>query len=132
MVGDHVARSGKWFIKWAEHMVPWHEHVMRHDSIARHILESFSEGWLFQQRIPFINSRCRPDGGRTGTRLNIGRPQPRWLEGLRLAKAVLAERPQHMHGNRFLNISSMIQNARIGIMNSLPQLFNSFLVPDNV
>ena len=132
MVGDHVARSGKWFIKWAEHMVPWHEHVMRHDSIAKHILVSFSESCLFQQRIPFLSSRCRPDGGRTGTRQNIGKPQPRWHEGSKFAKAMLAERAENLHGNRLLNIGSMIQNARIGIMNWLSQLLNIFLVPDNV
>ena len=63
----------------------------------------------------------------TGTRLNIGRPQPRWQYGIELAKAVLAERPDHQRGSSFLRIGTLIQRARDSLINS----WNSFNSVDN-
>ena len=49
--------------------------------------------------------------GRTGTRLNIGRPQPRWEEGVALAESVLQTRDSTVRGNQPLGIATRIREA---------------------
>ena len=69
--------------------------------------------------------RNRPHAGRTGTRGGLGgRPQPRWQEGVALAKQVLNVSADDSENNSFLNVGSQIQ----GIRNSLNSIltFNTF------
>ena len=49
--------------------------------------------------------------GRTGTRLNIGRPQKRWQEGVQLAKGVVDERAKALKGKATLAIASRISKC---------------------
>ena len=51
--------------------------------------------------------------GRTGTRLNIGRPQVRWCDGLCIAKHVLEGRQESQKGRNALSISVRIREALI-------------------
>ena len=67
------------------------------------------------------NARVSMRAGRTGTRLNIGQPQPRWEEGVALAKTVLGSRDTTLIGNQPLSIGSRIRNA----MSTLHRFFDS-------
>ena len=49
--------------------------------------------------------------GRSGTKLNIGRPQQRWEQGVALARQCLAERTAHTIGNNSLSIGSIVRGA---------------------
>ena len=60
--------------------------------------------------MPELGTRNSVIAGRTGTRLNIGRPQVRWVNGVGIAKHVLEGRQQSIRGNNALSIS-----VRIGL-----------------
>ena len=57
--------------------------------------------------------------GRTGTRLNIGRPQVRWTDGLSVALEVVKVRQESLKGNNALSISSRIREALLELRISL-------------
>ena len=80
--------------------------------------------WLQAQRFPFISNsgyRSRTiHAGSLGTRLNIGRPQPRYLEGIRLAQEVSAAGgDQDRAPGRGLSIHSILDAAIRSIRNNL-------------
>ena len=104
---------------------------MRSNLFSRKLIEYRDAQWLIDQRMRFVSrnrsatSRNRPHAGRTGTRGGLGgRPQPRWQEGVALAKQVLNVSADDSENNSFLNVGSQIQ----GIRNSLNSLltFNTF------
>ena len=87
---------GRWSIIWANRFLNWHKHVMRSNLFSRKLIEYRDAQWLIAQRMRFVSrnrsatSRNRPHAGRTGTRGGLGgKPQPRWQEGVALAKQVL-------------------------------------------
>ena len=66
------------------------------------------------QRLRFVSDvgigRNRPDAGRLGTRNSGGKPQPRWHEGIALAKELNSsiERPRTTIGTRIHNAQSFL------------------------
>ena len=64
------------------------------------------------------DSRNTLSAGRTGTRLNIGRPQTRWSDGISLAKLCIAERDTHFKGKHSLSIGNIVRNAMISARES--------------
>ena len=63
--------------------------------------------------------------GRTGTRLNIGRPQVRWADGLSVARLLLEGRQSSLDGNNALSVGSAIREA-ITIARNYVEMFNPF------
>ena len=51
------------------------------------------------------------DSSRTGTRLNIGQPQPRWAAGVDLASVVLGGLSDSQSSSHALSIGSRIREA---------------------
>ena len=49
--------------------------------------------------------------GRTGTRLNIGRPQPRWGDGVILAQNMLNSSTTTVRGNNAVTVGTVIREA---------------------
>jgi hypothetical protein len=45
--------------------------------------------WVSVNSTNFNGGRNAPDRGRTGTRLNIGRPQTRWEDGAEIARGII-------------------------------------------
>ena len=111
---------------WATRVVKWNEHVLRGDLFVKHLLKWHDNDWLQQQRAYFTSESNSLVAGRTGTRLNRGRPQPRWMPGIILAKAVLSERKQTLGGRSFLAINTVIDNARENLQNSWNSFVNMF------
>ena len=115
IVADHVFTVGKWSLMWAERVISWHEHVMRHNSFAQVILSTMAESWLQSRRALYLSQTCTLDAGRTGTRENQGRPQVRWLAGISLASSVANEPTTQINSissTRMLSIATIIHNAR--------------------
>ena len=110
--------SGAWSKLWCNRVGRWDQHVRRgvvyhfcHDLMLHH-----SSQWLLLQRAVFTtenSERCTLTAGRTGTRLNIGRPQPRWDSGVQIAKAVLETRVMSEQGGNALSIGTIVRNAVI-------------------
>ena len=63
--------------------------------------------------------------GRTGTRLNIGRPQVRWADGTDVARFVLDGRQSSLIGNNALSVGSAIREGMI-IARGFVEQFNPF------
>ena len=59
--------------------------------------------------------------GRTGTRANAGKPQPRWEAGIDLARSLQNTRSVSAHGGSGISIGSRIRSAA--------QLLSDFLAP---
>ena len=72
-----------------------------------------------------ISSRVSVSAGRTDTRNNVGRPQPRWEAGVTLAKDVLASRTVAQRGSNALSIGTRIRTAFIEISAAAQHAFNS-------
>ena len=77
--------------------------------------------WLLHQRSEFVNSRCSLTAGRTGTRLNVGRPQVRWEDGFNTARILLDSRVASVQGNNMLSISTIFRETFSTVRNSLRQ-----------
>ena len=73
------------------------------------------------------SNRISALAGRTGTRLNIGQPQPRWDEGVALAREVLQTRSVALKGAQPLGIGSRIRNA----VSSLREFMNGHASTSN-
>ena len=107
---------GFWSKLWCRRVGRWDEHVRRgvmyhfcHDLLLYHASQ-----WLLMQRSLFTTEnceRCTLTAGRTGTRLNIGRPQPRWDSGVHIARAVLESRVTNERSTNALTIGTIVRNA---------------------
>ena len=92
---------------------------MRTPGILRDLVMYKNSVWLQEQRSAFVpasgsgSTRNSIVAGRTGTRCNIGRPQPRWEAGIALARSFLAGRGHHMRGRNSLSVGSRIRSAAI-------------------
>ena len=60
--------------------------------------------------------------GRTGTRLNIGRAQVRWIDGVRVAETVVESRSTSVKGSNALSISSRIRESIKELRDSVAQI----------
>ena len=95
-------------------------HVKRgliHNHTCAQILAYKDSQWILHRRSEWVpensgsNSRNSILAGRTGTRLNIGRPQQRWDQGVLLAKTVLEGRTMNLNQKNALTIGTQIRNA---------------------
>ena len=87
-------KCGLWSIVWARRVTAWNAHVRRGVMYAHpvpRLLDHHNSVWLMHQRSQFVSElsiRNSALAGRTGTRLNIGRPRVRWSDGLSVAASV--------------------------------------------
>ena len=76
---------------------------------------------LLHQRAEFANARCSLTAGRTGTRLNVGRPQVRWEDGFNTARILLDSRVASVQGNNMLSISTIFRETFSTVRNAWRQ-----------
>ena len=116
-VRNPCIQVGFWSDLWAKRVMGWNDHIQRgetYNHICNSLIQFKNAQWLTHERSKWVavssfNSRNTPLAGRTGTRCNIGGPQPRWEHGL--AKQVLAGRNVTEKGNNAMAIGSRIRNA---------------------
>ncbi len=111
---------GLWSLVWCHRVVAWHDHIHRavnYNHICRPLLNFQDSIWLQFKRSEWVSEtlghaqRNNSLAGRTGTRMNCGRPQTRWHDGLKLAKATSIERSEPLKGKAPLSIGTRIGNA---------------------
>ena len=117
----HLARNlcckiGLWSEAWARRVISWHEHILRGGGVLRDLVMWKNSSWLEFQRSAWVTagfstSRNSLTAGRTGTRCNIGRPQPRWEAGIALARSFLDTRQNALQGGNALSVGSRIRAA---------------------
>ena len=88
----------------------------KYKHICASLLEYKDSQWLIHERskwVPFDSNSARLSvlAGRTGTRCNVGRPQPRWQDGLKLALEVKKSRTISLKGNNVVSIGTRIRNS---------------------
>ena len=86
------------------------------------LLEMNAATWLMTMRSQWVSvtgTRSSVFAARSGTRLNIGRPQVRWTAGLSVAHEVVKVRQESLKGNNALSISSRIREALLELRISL-------------
>ena len=119
---------------WCQRIVSWDEHVKhagKYKHLRFHLLNYHASEWLQMQRSRFVPSKGSDQTrnsifrGRTGTRLNIGRPQVRWADGLSVARLLLEGRQSSLDGNNALSVGSAIREA-ITIARNYVEMFNPF------
>ena len=90
---------------------------MRTTGVLKSLLLYHNSDWLQAQRSRFVpesGSACTRNSvlaGRTGTRANGGKPQQRWDDVIRLARAYLKSRRGALVNSNALSVSSRIRNA---------------------
>jgi hypothetical protein len=115
-------KSGMWSSLWCHRVIAWDKHVRRgerYQHICCALLKHHDSRWLLFQRANFVpefssewsDNRNSLSRGRTGTRLNIGRPQMRWADGVTVAEEVLKGRSVSQNGGNALSISTAIREA---------------------
>ena len=127
------SQVGFWSELWCQRVINWDQHVRRgvsYQHICANLLNFKDSQWLTHQRSMYvpsngISSRVSVSAGRTGTRNNIGRPQPRWEAGVALARDVLGSRTTAQRGNNALSIGSRIRSAFIELSAAAQHAFNS-------
>ena len=89
------------------------------------ILLFHTSQWLLLQRALFtseFSERLTISAGRTGTRCYAGRPQPRWEEGVELAKTVQETRNISLRRNNAISIGSVVRRSAIDVARNLRAL----------
>ena len=74
-VASHV---GFWSSIWSKRVIDWESHLergKRYKHLCSLILNHKDQNWLMQERALFVNVQHFMLVGRTGTRVNIGRPR---------------------------------------------------------
>ena len=118
-VSQHL---GFWSSLWSQRVLNWEEHLQRgqrYAHICTRLLKLNSDTWLQQQRSVFVasnsastrNDRNSLFSGRTGTRLNIGRPQVRWQDGCTIARTTKEARAISSRGQNARTIGTIIKEA---------------------
>ena len=114
---DVCSRVGFWSLDWAQRTINWHDHVSRRTNVLKDVLDYKDASWLQEQRSQFVAatgssiSRVSLLAGRTGTRLNIGKPQCRWHAGIDLAQATVSSRAHSLSSTHTLSIGTRIREA---------------------
>ena len=110
---------------WCKRFLNWWDHLERasqREHLASLLLTYHNDQWLRLQRSKHVPSSFFTFGsassqgelyaGVTGTRLNIGRPQQRWLKGRQLAQAFnTGRRTSFVSSGALLSTSTMLQEA---------------------
>ena len=112
---NFCSSQGLWSKIWAKRVISWHEHVIRTCSAPHSyphnvavLLKYHDNSWLIQQRSAWVgDNRNSVTAGRTSTRLNIGRPQTRWHEGLEMCVLLCEHRSTAARGSNSLAISTI-------------------------
>ena len=79
---------------------------------AARVLIYHNEHWLIQQRANFAtDGRNTLLAGRTGTRLNIGRPQTRWETGHATAVQMLGHRTTNDRSSNMLSVGTIFREV---------------------
>ena len=84
--------------------------------ICADLLTFRDSDWLVQKRLEWVSvnstdfhgGRNAPDRGRTGTRLNIGRPQTRWEDGAKIARGIIDDLDESSQTRRKVTIGTAI------------------------
>ena len=85
-------------------------------SFVRNSLRYRDANWLQSQRSSRVAGLVRTlMAGNTGTRLNIGKPQIRWEQGVELARELDKQRKMSIRGSNVLSLHTRWQNAMSGI-----------------
>ena len=80
---------------------------------AARVFSYHNARWLIQQRANFsTGGRNSLLAGRTGTRLNIGRPQTRWEAGYETAVQMLGHRTSNERSSNMLSVGTIFREAR--------------------
>ena len=107
-----ATKVGLWSLEWCERLCKWDQHLKRgerYGHICFLLNQHKSAEWLLYQRSNLVNIQNSISAGRTGTRLNCGKPQPRWSEGLPLARTIYEE--QEGGKAQTVTISTRIRDA---------------------
>ena len=111
-----AAKEDFWSPNWAKRLCNWISHLSRAQARNHHCVRRFLDrgpAWLQARRKLFVAvngsgySRNRIECGRTGTQLNIGRPQPRWCESALLARRILEVSCNSRRNNNARTIATM-------------------------
>ena len=125
-----ASRIGLWSLARAKRTVSFKQHISRSEGycpLLHQLVEHRGSDWLATRRSSWVpaagsgDSRLSLRAGRTGIRIEGGRPQPTWDEGPRLASAVIASRDSNTRGTAKLSISTRIAEAAAYIREVLYQ-----------
>ena len=115
--------AGFWSLLWCDRVVKWNQHIHRGAScghMCATLIDYNNSDWLMHMRSFWVPSHGDSSGysltgGRTGTRCSNGRPQPRWEEGITLAKAVVQSREMSNKGSNALSVGTRIREALVSV-----------------
>ena len=109
-----ACQAGLWSLVWARRNIEWENHVLRgvdYGHFCCPLILFHNQHWLSMQRSIFVNSQNSLFAGRTGTRLNIGRPQTRWATGIDNANAAINARQTHTRGSNSFSVGTRLREA---------------------
>ena len=76
------------------------------------LLKYHDNSWLIQKRSEWVgDNRNSVTAGRTSTRLNIGRPQTRWHEGLETCVLLCENRSTASRGSNSLTVGTIFREV---------------------
>ena len=113
-------KLGFWSALWAQRVCNWEQHLQRgerYSHICTRLLYFHCEDWLQEQRrafVPTSSERINANSlfsGRTGTRLNIGRPQVRWQDGCAIARSTQQARTTALRGQNARTVGTIIKEV---------------------
>ena len=110
-------KVGLWSVMWCERVIAWSAHLKRAQNYhhpCNALINAHGNSWLQSMRSVFVTENSTKNSvlaGRSGTRLNIGRPQVRWSDGFDVAKLVVEGRQVSLVGGNSLSISNRIRDA---------------------
>ncbi len=118
-----VVKICSWATLWAKRSVEWHDHLSRKsdtNDVLGLLFKWHNLTWLREQRSRFVNVNSRNAytlqrntifAGNTGTRLLGVRPQPRFEEGVDLARQALKSDRKSLSSSNVLSLHSVLQQA---------------------
>ena len=121
---------------WCHRVLSCNDHVRRgaaYNHICAELLAYHDSNWLQNHRSQWVSAsstdfnggRNTLDRGRTGTRLNIGRPQVRWEDGTKVARGIIQEVDGSVQGRSKVTIGTAIRN----LVQRISRLANSADMP---
>ena len=102
-----------------------------YNHICNRLHEHIDSDWLLIRRSSWVSvdgngySRNSLRAGRTGTRLNIGRPQVRWEDGIINARAIQEADPIAAHGRSARTIGTIIHESISFLRDSLAPIVSA-------
>ena len=123
--------AGFWSSLWCLRVESWSQHVQRgsrYDHMCASLLNYNDSNWLMHRRSRWVahdglDSRYTLLGGRTVTRCVSGGPQPRWGDGVALAKATLQARQFSQTGRNAVSVGTRIREALVQVRRAAQEAF---------